>query len=236
MSLRLNRWLTPPPHRTAYFCSARQPGRVLRVSRTRADVPSSAVDPGGGGGGDPGEVRGEVERGALGGQQATGRSGDPHHHVARGDPGAVGEPVGDLDARRPSPPRRPARRSRDRPPRPARGPRTPREPRADPAMVAALVTSTLPPGRSSSRAPAMAARTATGSRPARTSSSRTPLMRRRRPTAAPGGTPPRCSRRRARCRSAPTTARRPGRGGPRASASRGSPPAAGPRRPGPGSR
>ena len=29
------RWLTPPPQRTAYFCSARSPGTVLRVSRSR---------------------------------------------------------------------------------------------------------------------------------------------------------------------------------------------------------
>ena len=148
------------------------------------------VDPGGGRGGDAGEVGGEVERGALGGQQAAGRSGDPHHHVAGGDPGAVGEPVGDLDARRPSRPRRPARRSRDRRPRRARGPRTPREPRADSAMVAALVTSTLSPGRSSSSAPAIAARTASGSRPAADE-----LVAGRRScgaavaTAAPGGTP-----------------------------------------------
>lgn len=35
------RWLTPPPHRTAYFSSARSPGVVLRVSRTFAFVPSS---------------------------------------------------------------------------------------------------------------------------------------------------------------------------------------------------
>ena len=36
------RWLTPPPHRTAYFSSARSPGIVLRVSRTCAPVPSIA--------------------------------------------------------------------------------------------------------------------------------------------------------------------------------------------------
>ena len=42
MSARLNRWLTPPPQRTAYFCSARYAGSVLRVSSTRARVPSSA--------------------------------------------------------------------------------------------------------------------------------------------------------------------------------------------------
>jgi hypothetical protein len=41
-SLNDMRWLTPPPHRTAYFCSARRPGNVLRVSRTCAPVPASA--------------------------------------------------------------------------------------------------------------------------------------------------------------------------------------------------
>ena len=33
------RWLTPPPQRTAYFSSARSPGRVLRVSRMLAPEP-----------------------------------------------------------------------------------------------------------------------------------------------------------------------------------------------------
>ena len=36
------RWLTPPPHRTAYFSSARSPGVVLRVSRITAPVPATA--------------------------------------------------------------------------------------------------------------------------------------------------------------------------------------------------
>ena len=34
--------VVPPPQRTAYFCSARSPGTVLRVSRMRAPVPSTA--------------------------------------------------------------------------------------------------------------------------------------------------------------------------------------------------
>ena len=42
MSWRLVRWLTPPPQRTAYFCSARRPGNVLRVSSTRVGEPSRA--------------------------------------------------------------------------------------------------------------------------------------------------------------------------------------------------
>ncbi len=36
------RWLRPPPQRTAYFSNARSPGRVLRVSRIAAPVPSTA--------------------------------------------------------------------------------------------------------------------------------------------------------------------------------------------------
>ena len=42
MSARLNRWFTPPPQRTAYFCSVRYVGSVFRVSSTRARVPASA--------------------------------------------------------------------------------------------------------------------------------------------------------------------------------------------------
>ncbi len=36
------RWFWPPPARTAYFSRARRPGVVLRVSRTRTPVPSTA--------------------------------------------------------------------------------------------------------------------------------------------------------------------------------------------------
>ena len=42
-SYRPNRWFRPPPHRTAYFSSARQPGVVLRVSRIAAFVPSTSA-------------------------------------------------------------------------------------------------------------------------------------------------------------------------------------------------
>ena len=37
------RWFTPPPMRTASFSIIRKPGVVLRVSRTRVFVPSSAL-------------------------------------------------------------------------------------------------------------------------------------------------------------------------------------------------
>ena len=40
---RSERWLAPPPVRTAYFCSAREPGVVLRVSATRTFAPSEAA-------------------------------------------------------------------------------------------------------------------------------------------------------------------------------------------------
>ena len=39
---RPNRWLEPPPTRTAYFCAARRPGMVLRVHTTFALVPAIA--------------------------------------------------------------------------------------------------------------------------------------------------------------------------------------------------
>ena len=45
MSARLNRWFTPPPQRTAYFCSVRYVGSVFRVSRTRAHGAGERVDP-----------------------------------------------------------------------------------------------------------------------------------------------------------------------------------------------
>ena len=151
--------------------------------------------PGGGGGGDAGEVRGEVERGALGGQQAAGRSGDAHHHVAGGDPAAVGEPVGDLDA--------PAHHLlEDQRGDPETGHHAglagPEHGRAAGATgdgrgtgdVDAVTGEVLLQGSRRSRP---------GPRPGRgrpaTSSSRTPLMRRRRRRAAPGGTPSRWSRR-----------------------------------------
>ena len=41
-SYRPARWLVPPPAATAAFSSARSPGVVLRVSRIRAPVPSTA--------------------------------------------------------------------------------------------------------------------------------------------------------------------------------------------------
>ena len=89
--------MTPPPQRTAYFCSARQPGSVLRVSSTRALVPSRASTHAAVAVATPerwqaklSAVRSAVSRPRVG--PATRMTTSP----AR-DPGAVGDPVGDLD-------------------------------------------------------------------------------------------------------------------------------------------
>ena len=89
--------MTPPPQRTAYFCRARRPGSVLRVSSTRALVPSSAAT--------QCEVavatpeRWEAKFRAVRSAVSRPRVGpdDAHDHVAGLDAGAVGDPVGDLD-------------------------------------------------------------------------------------------------------------------------------------------
>ena len=51
------------------------------------------VDPASGGRGDAGEVAGQVEGGALGGEQPAGGARDPHHHVARGHPAPLVDAV-----------------------------------------------------------------------------------------------------------------------------------------------
>ena len=66
--------MVPPPAATAAFSSARSPGVVLRVSRIRAPVPSTAFDEARGERGDAREMAEEVERGALGGEQAPARA------------------------------------------------------------------------------------------------------------------------------------------------------------------
>ena len=70
--------------------------RLAGVEHPRAGA-LEGVHPGRGRGGHTGEVAGEVEGGALGREQAAGRAGHPHDHVAGPDPGAVGDPVADLD-------------------------------------------------------------------------------------------------------------------------------------------
>ena len=90
------RWLTPPPTRTAYFCSARRPGSVLRLSRIWHSVPSTASTQAAVAVAMPDRwqtrlsmVRSAVSRPRVG---ATTVSTD----CARRDPGAVGDRVGDL--------------------------------------------------------------------------------------------------------------------------------------------
>ena len=72
--------------------------------------------------------------------------GDPHHHVARRDAGAVGHPVGHVDVVAQTR-GRPARRRRARRRRRPRGRRSRRSPRASAGIVATLVASTAPSGQ-----------------------------------------------------------------------------------------
>ena len=61
-------WLWQPPHRTAYFSSARYPGVVFRVSTTRTPVPAHGVGKVSAEGRDSGEVLDEIERRPFSGQ------------------------------------------------------------------------------------------------------------------------------------------------------------------------
>ena len=100
-SPRPSRWLTPPPQRTAYFSSSRRPGRVLRVSRMRAPVPSTASTQAGS---RSRRRRGgrEVERGPLGGEQAADGRADGQRgrrpRPSRSPSGAGGEDRVAVDA------------------------------------------------------------------------------------------------------------------------------------------
>ena len=98
-SLSDMRWLTPPPQRTAYFCRARRPGIVLRVSRTaRTGCQLSASAQLRGERGDAAQMAQQVQRAAFGGQQLAGRRIDGHQRVATPDAGAVGDEL--VDRRR----------------------------------------------------------------------------------------------------------------------------------------
>ena len=94
---RLPRWLCPPPARTAAFSSARSPGVVLRVSRTRVAGLAAAhgVDEAPGQGGHARQVAEEVEGGALGGEDRPQRSPT----VATTSPAADRRPVGPVASR-----------------------------------------------------------------------------------------------------------------------------------------
>ena len=97
-SLSDMRWLTPPPQRTAYFCRARRPGIVLRVSRTRALVPPSASAHRAVSEATPLRWQSRLSARAFGGEQLPGRGVDGHQLVATHDPGAVGDQL--VDRRR----------------------------------------------------------------------------------------------------------------------------------------
>ena len=203
------------------------PGQVLRVSSTRARVPARASTQAAVAVATPERCEAKLRAVRSAVSRPAGRPGHAHHHVARGHPGAVGQPAGDLDVVAqhlaedhrgdPEPgddPRPASPEVGDCPARPAGWSRRWSRRRRS-------------PGRSSSSPARTWARTASGSRPAASSSARrSALTRRLRRRARPGGTSSTWSRRRAPCRGGPPSARRRGRGSPRASASRGSPRAA----------
>ena len=89
-SNRPKRWFVPPPARTAAFSSARRPGVVLRVSRIRAPVPSTARTYARRQRRDAAEALQEVQRGALAGQERGGAARDAQH----GPPGSRHSPSG----------------------------------------------------------------------------------------------------------------------------------------------
>ena len=216
-SERLMRWLSPPPQRTAYFCRARHPGSVLRVSRTRALVPSSAATQAAVAVATPerwhaklSAVRSAVSSPLVG--PATRITTSPadtrlpsgtRSLISTSSPRTVWK----TRAAIPSPATVPASRAAKTP-----------APRASAEIVATLVTSSV--GTSSASARSMCAWTSAGSRPAAASSSRTAL------TACPwagcgrtSSAPPA----RAGGRSAPSSSRRHAPGSPPSSATPSSP-------------
>lgn len=76
----------PPPTVTAYFCSARSPGRVFRVSVMEAGVPSTSFTARRGGGGHPGHMLQQVQRGALPFEQEPGAPFQLGDDVSRASP------------------------------------------------------------------------------------------------------------------------------------------------------
>ena len=243
------RWLTPPPQRTAYFCSARKPGQRLAGVADPGAGALERVDPVRGRGGDAGEVAGEVERGALGGEQRRGSARRPRSTTSpRRDPVAVGDPVARARRRRPrrrrktssataSPATTPslagdevavaARVGRDR-----GGAGHVARRRAGPRRARRHVRRARAPGRARRGS---SATSAAGRRRTACGRSLPPLMRRsRRGRVAGGARAEGRARRRRRVEHdvdvAGASARRRARGSPRASASRGSPRAARPRR------
>ena len=87
----------PAATRTAYFCSARRPGSVLRVSRILAWVPSTAATQRGLRG-DAAEVGHQVEHRPFGRQQSPGIGFDRQQRITGIQAGTVLDPSGDAVA------------------------------------------------------------------------------------------------------------------------------------------
>ena len=92
-SYRPARWLLAPPAATAAFSSARSPGVVLRVSSTFAPVPSHRARGARGHRRHARQVREEVQRRALAGQQRAGAALDRQHRAALLAPDALLRPA-----------------------------------------------------------------------------------------------------------------------------------------------
>ena len=164
------RWLTPPPQRTAYFSSARRPGRGLAGVADAGTRAGQGIGPGGGGGGHAGQVAQQVQRRALADQQGAGPARDGEHDVPALRPGrrrrgrssprcAPSDSISNTRAATGIPATTPA----------ARAVRS-RVATWSSGTVATEVTSTPPP-RSSARVARIRASIASGSRPAAASAS-----------------------------------------------------------------
>ncbi len=93
------RWFVPPPAATAAFSISRSPGVVLRVSRIRAVVPSTASTNRRRERRHAAEALQEVEGAALGDQDPGRRAGDAQHLGAGLVPHALGRETAHLGAR-----------------------------------------------------------------------------------------------------------------------------------------
>ena len=99
MSNSPTRWLVPPPIRTAYFSSSRQPGVVLRVSRIFDRQAGHGIDELAGQGGHAGEPLEEVQGRPLGHQDRPHRPLDGGERLVGPDPVAVLPEGGELELR-----------------------------------------------------------------------------------------------------------------------------------------
>ena len=85
------RWLTPPPATTAAFSSSLRPGVVLRVSRIRAPVPSTARTKVAVIVATPERRASEVQREALRGEDRLSVPVDPQHRSSLAPDALVGQ-------------------------------------------------------------------------------------------------------------------------------------------------